>query len=262
MPDIKADDGCTIHAEVEGPEQCAGADAVEFARHRSAYVGRAGRPVHPAFSPGPLRPARPWQVRACRRAPTRWSGSAATWSRVLDGLGIAKINWCGLSMGGMVGQWLGANAGDRDRQAHTVQHRLLLSRQDRVGRPHQAGTRKRPAKASSTPIWSAGSPGRFANAPRKLWQKCAKCSSRQNVEGYIGCGEAIRDMDHRPLLAKITRADFGHCRPARSGDAARRQRVHQSACSRRRDRRARCRAYRQSRAAAGLRRYGAGIFAG
>ncbi len=25
------------------------------------------------------------------------------------------------------------------------------------------------------------------------------------VEGYIGCGEAIRDMDHRPLLPKITR---------------------------------------------------------
>ena len=32
---------------------------------------------------------------------------------VLDGLGIKKINWCGLSMGGMVGQWLGANAPDR-----------------------------------------------------------------------------------------------------------------------------------------------------
>src|SRR4029077_18383563 len=24
------------------------------------------------------------------------------------------------------------------------------------------------------------------------------------VDGYVGCGEAIRDMDHRPLLAKIT----------------------------------------------------------
>ena len=24
------------------------------------------------------------------------------------------------------------------------------------------------------------------------------------VDGYCGCGEAIRDMDHRPLLAKIT----------------------------------------------------------
>src|SRR5947208_10203121 len=32
---------------------------------------------------------------------------------VLDALGISKVNWCGLSMGGMVGQWLGANAPDR-----------------------------------------------------------------------------------------------------------------------------------------------------
>ena len=24
------------------------------------------------------------------------------------------------------------------------------------------------------------------------------------VEGYLGCGAAIRDMDHRPLLAKIS----------------------------------------------------------
>ena len=32
---------------------------------------------------------------------------------ILDGLGIDKVNWCGLSMGGMVGQWLGANAANR-----------------------------------------------------------------------------------------------------------------------------------------------------
>ena len=25
-----------------------------------------------------------------------------------------------------------------------------------------------------------------------------------NADGYIGCGEGIRDMDHRPLLAKIS----------------------------------------------------------
>ena len=30
-----------------------------------------------------------------------------------DALKIKKFNWCGLSMGGMVGQWLGANAPDR-----------------------------------------------------------------------------------------------------------------------------------------------------
>jgi 3-oxoadipate enol-lactonase len=32
---------------------------------------------------------------------------------VLDHLGVGKTNWCGLSMGGMVGQWLGANAPSR-----------------------------------------------------------------------------------------------------------------------------------------------------
>ena len=32
---------------------------------------------------------------------------------ILDDLNIAKAHWCGLSMGGMVGQWLGANAPER-----------------------------------------------------------------------------------------------------------------------------------------------------
>src|SRR6201984_3756755 len=39
---------------------------------------------------------------------------------VMDGMGVQKVNWCGLSMGGMVGMWLGANA------AHRVD-KLILS---------------------------------------------------------------------------------------------------------------------------------------
>ena len=31
---------------------------------------------------------------------------------ILDDLNIEKTHWCGLSMGGMVGQWLGANASE------------------------------------------------------------------------------------------------------------------------------------------------------
>src|SRR5215469_14208357 len=30
-----------------------------------------------------------------------------------DALGIRQFAWCGLSLGGMIGQWLGANAADR-----------------------------------------------------------------------------------------------------------------------------------------------------
>src|SRR5215510_10616648 len=32
---------------------------------------------------------------------------------IMDALGIKTMNWCGLSMGGMVGMWLGANVPDR-----------------------------------------------------------------------------------------------------------------------------------------------------
>jgi 3-oxoadipate enol-lactonase len=32
---------------------------------------------------------------------------------IMDGLGIQKANWCGLSLGGLVGHWLGANPSDR-----------------------------------------------------------------------------------------------------------------------------------------------------
>src|SRR5258705_3861329 len=35
---------------------------------------------------------------------------------ILDDLNIEKVHWCGLSMGGMVGQWLGANAPERPGQ--------------------------------------------------------------------------------------------------------------------------------------------------
>src|ERR1700736_876879 len=39
---------------------------------------------------------------------------------ILDDLNIAKTHWCGLSMGGMVGQWLGAKAPQR-------LHKLVVS---------------------------------------------------------------------------------------------------------------------------------------
>jgi 3-oxoadipate enol-lactonase len=34
-------------------------------------------------------------------------------------------------------------------------------------------------------------------------EKMRKMFVATNPEGYIGCGEAIRDMDHRPLLPMI-----------------------------------------------------------
>jgi 3-oxoadipate enol-lactonase len=62
---------------------------------------------------------------------------------ILDGLNIEKVHWCGLSMGGMVGQWLGANASDRFGKivlANTAYH---LPGSDQLAQPYQGGERRR-----------------------------------------------------------------------------------------------------------------------
>ena len=61
---------------------------------------------------GALRPPRPRQVNA-PPAPYTMERLGRDALAVADALGIEKVNWCGLSMGGMVGQWMGANARDR-----------------------------------------------------------------------------------------------------------------------------------------------------
>ena len=62
---------------------------------------------------------------------------------ILDALNIRTAHWCGLSMGGMVGQWLGANAADRfDRivLANTTCH---FADPSRFAGPHQGGDAER-----------------------------------------------------------------------------------------------------------------------
>jgi len=70
---------------------------------------------------------------------------------ILDDLNISKTHWCGLSMGGMVGQWLGANAPDRFGKIISGQHRLPLSRSDQLAQPHQGGEGRRHRRGRRPP---------------------------------------------------------------------------------------------------------------
>src|SRR5262249_39978562 len=94
------------------PGKRARAHAVQFAGHHIAHVGCPGRAVSPALSPRALRPARPRPLRRAER-PYTMECLGQDGLAVLDALGIERVNWCGLSMGGMVGQWLGAKAPER-----------------------------------------------------------------------------------------------------------------------------------------------------
>jgi 3-oxoadipate enol-lactonase len=122
---------------------------------------------------------------------------------VIDALGIAKINWCGLSMGGMVGQWLGANAPARV-------DKLILSNTSSyfADKTLWEGRLKTVREKGLAAIVDANMERWFTKEFRdrnpQAIARMREMFLATNLEGYIGCGEGIRDMDHRPLLAKIS----------------------------------------------------------
>src|SRR3569623_2557857 len=109
MPLSTSDDGCRINVEVSGSDDAPalmlsntlGTDIRmwddqigEWSRH--FRVIRYDRRGHG----GSAAPAGPYSME-------RFGRDVLS---VLDALGVGRPHWCGLSMGGMVGQWLGANA--------------------------------------------------------------------------------------------------------------------------------------------------------
>jgi 3-oxoadipate enol-lactonase len=258
MPDIKVDDGCVIHVEVEGPER---APVLMLSNSLGTNLHMWDEQVGPFTRHFRL-------VRYDRRGHGKSSvpNGPYTMERlgrdvvaVLDGLGIQKINWCGLSMGGMVGMWLGAHAANRV-------DKLILSNTSsffpdksiwdgRIKFVRDKGL-EGIVDANMERWFTAG----FRERSQSAMEKMREMFLATKVDGYVGCG----DPRHGPpaVAAKHNRADLGDCRAAGSGDDARSRRIHQAAHPRRQDRRTGGRAYLQSRTAAGLRRDRVGIFVG
>jgi len=201
MPDIKTDDGCMIHVEAEGPER---APVLMLSNSLGTNLHMWDEQVGPFTRHFRL-------VRYDRRGHGQSSVPKGPYSMerlgrdvvaVLDGLGIAKINWCGLSMGGMVGMWLGANAANRV-------DKLILSNTSSYF-PDKAmwdGRIKLVREKGLAAIVDANMERWFTSGFRQrspqAMAKMREMFVATKLDGYVGCGEAIRDMDHRPLLAKI-----------------------------------------------------------
>jgi len=201
MPDIDAD-GSNIHVEVEGPEE---APVLMLSNSLGTDLSMWDEQV-PAFT-------RHFRlVRYDRRGHGRSGVPQGPYSMerlgrdvlaVIDALGIARVNWCGLSMGGMVGQWLGANAPERI-------DKLILSNtasyypdkkvwDDRMRFARNNGI---PAVAAATmERWFTGD---FRERAPEAIARMTAMFVKTDIEGYLGCCAAVRDMDHRSLLAHIT----------------------------------------------------------
>jgi 3-oxoadipate enol-lactonase len=122
---------------------------------------------------------------------------------VMDGVGVQKVNWCGLSMGGMVGMWLGANAPQRiDRLVLSNTSAYMADKQiwnDRI-KTVRAGGLTAIVDGTMERWFTKGFRERAPQAIARMKEMMLKTP----VEGYIGCGEAVRDMDHREIIRTIT----------------------------------------------------------
>jgi 3-oxoadipate enol-lactonase len=200
MPNINAD-GCPIHVEVEGSER---APVLMLSNSLGTTLHMWDSQVAPFTSHFRL-------VRYDRRGHGQ-SGvpkSSYTMERlgrdvlaVLDALGIEKINWCGLSMGGMVGQWLGANAPSRvERLVLTNTSSYFADKKmwnDRIALVREEGLAA--FAAANMERWFTKA---FRERAPDVVGRTQDMFAATPLEGYLGCATAVRDMDHRELLPKI-----------------------------------------------------------
>ena len=121
---------------------------------------------------------------------------------LLDALGIAKAHFMGLSIGGMIGQQLGARFPERIyslslcNTASEMPPRSLWEERFEIARTQGIaglvdGTIKRWFTAPF-----------IERAPSDI-EKVRQMILATNADGYMGCGSAVRDMAQSTMLLKI-----------------------------------------------------------
>jgi 3-oxoadipate enol-lactonase/4-carboxymuconolactone decarboxylase len=119
-----------------------------------------------------------------------------------DKLGIEKFAFCGLSLGGMIGQWLGARAPDK------LTGLVLANTSPNLAPASNWDTRRRMVLEGGMGAIIETAMQRFFCAETLARSHPHANSVRQVILGtdpigYAGCCAAIRDMDHTRLLGQI-----------------------------------------------------------
>jgi 3-oxoadipate enol-lactonase/4-carboxymuconolactone decarboxylase len=119
-----------------------------------------------------------------------------------DALGIRTFTLCGLSLGGMIGQWVGANEPDR------LTKLVLACTSPRVAEPQAMEDRRRTVlERGMAPI--EGRVMERCFSPRMLssgdpsvdWARRTLLAT--DPVGYAGCCAAIRDLDQTRMLERV-----------------------------------------------------------
>ena len=195
-------DGCPLWVEVEGPAQAPvlmlsnslGTDLHMWDAQVAAFAQRFRLVRYDRRGHGKSGvPAGPYTMERLARDALA----------IADGLHLGKFHWCGLSMGAMEGIWLAANAPERiDRlvlsntSSHFADPNIWNDGIKAIRARGLAALADRIVALWFSPEFSARAPATIAAMRSMLLATPAA--------GYIACCEAIRDMDHRDILPRIS----------------------------------------------------------
>ena len=122
--------------------------------------------------------------------------------RLLDHLGIATVSFCGLSVGGLVGQWLALHAGER------LAKLVLCNTAAHIGTVEGWNARIEAVRQGGIPSISQAILDRWFTAPFHQrepdtvdrFRKMLEATPR---ESYIATCAAIRDADFRGEISRV-----------------------------------------------------------
>jgi 3-oxoadipate enol-lactonase len=193
--------GARIHYRVDGPEQ---APVLMLCNSLGTDLGM-WEPQAPAFAA---------QYRVLRYDRRGHGGSSATPGPytiellgrdalgLLEALGIERAHFCGLSLGGMVGMWLGTHAGAR------IEKLVLCNTAAQIGSPEPWNARIDAVRKGGMAAIEQGVLARwftpaFLGEPTPMLGRMRETLLGLAPEGYAACCAAVRDMDQREAIARI-----------------------------------------------------------
>ncbi len=119
-----------------------------------------------------------------------------------DAVDVHKFSFCGLSMGGAIGMWLGIHTPER-------LHKLVLcSTAAKIGNPDTWNARIEAVRKGGTKSIAAGTmerwfTARYREKSPETVERIKHMVETTNTEGYIACCGALREADFREGIAAI-----------------------------------------------------------